>query len=56
MAKPKFTIRKAHGDDAYSWAVFKDGHEIINGLTQSTARYELHRQRELVAAQPKESK
>lgn len=37
--KPKITMRKYNGDDAYSWAVFVNGQPVITGLTQSEARY-----------------
>ena len=35
----KFTTRKYQGDDALSWALFKDGYPILTGLSQREARY-----------------
>jgi hypothetical protein len=35
----RVTARKAHGDDAYSWAVFVDGKEVYNGLSKSEVPY-----------------
>ncbi len=39
--KPKVTVRKYMGDDAYSWAVFIEGQTrpIVNGLARGEAAY-----------------
>ena len=38
-AHVKITMRKHMGDDAYSWAVFKDGRPVITGLSRTEAVY-----------------
>jgi len=40
MAKRvRVTIRKYMGDDAYSWAVFKDGRPTYTGCSRREAAY-----------------
>ena len=39
MDKPKITIRKAHGDDAYSWSVFINKDEVYSGCCRSEAQH-----------------
>lgn len=36
---PKITARKYMGDDAYSWAVFRDGVPVFTGLSRSSLDY-----------------
>lgn len=35
----KITARKYGGDDAYSWAVFKNGNPIVTGLSRGEVDY-----------------
>ncbi len=37
--KPKITARKYMGDDAYSWAIFRDGRPVFTGLSRSQVAY-----------------
>lgn len=36
---PKVTARKHNGDDAYSWAVFRDDVRVFAGLCRSQVPY-----------------
>jgi len=36
------TARQVGGDDGYCWAVFIDGHQFVNGLSQHMADYYKH--------------
>ena len=35
----KWTCKKYMGDDLYSWALFKNGVPVMEGMSQSEARY-----------------
>lgn len=37
--KVKVTVAKYMGDDAYSWAVFANGHPVVTGLTRRETAY-----------------
>ncbi len=39
IRKPKITARKHGGDDAYSWAVFRDGRLMFAGLSRGQVAY-----------------
>ena len=41
MAKEKVTMRKYHGDDSHSWALFIDGQSepVVSGLSQRMAKW-----------------
>lgn len=39
IRKPKITARKHNGDDAYSWAVFRDGRVVFAGLSRAQVPY-----------------
>lgn len=41
-----FTIRKAFGDDRYSWCVFQNGAPVMCGLLRREAQYHRDRLRE----------
>jgi len=45
---PKFTIKKYEGDDAYSWAVFKDGVPVVTGCSRTEASYHRNRLKEAI--------
>lgn len=48
MAAPVvFQIRKAFGDDRYSWCVFQNGSPAITGLTRVEAQYHRDKLRKL---------
>lgn len=37
--KTQVTVRKVGGDDAYSWAVLRNGRPMITGLSKTEAAY-----------------
>lgn len=39
VRKPKITAKKWNGDDAYSWAVFRDGKVVFSGLCRNQVPY-----------------
>lgn len=39
VRKPKITTGKYNGDDAYSWAVFRDGKVVFAGLSRGQLKY-----------------
>ena len=44
---PKITVQKVGGNDAYSWAVLRDGRPMITGLSQNEAAYHQRKIRQM---------
>ncbi len=47
--KTKITAQKWGGDDAYSWAVLRNGRPVITGLSRTEAAYHKRKISELFA-------